>query len=87
MLRSCLLLAVVSTSVLATSPSFAQRQTQGMQYQQTQGTPEDQKACSKDATRFCRQVLGDDMQVLACFQQNRPKLSRSCQAVLQKYGQ
>ena len=87
MLRSALLLAVVATSVVAASPSFAQRQSQGVQYQQSQGTPDDQKACSKDATRFCRQVLGDDFAVLACFQQNRAKLSRSCQAVLQKYGQ
>jgi len=82
------------TAVLTTvaSPAFAQRQQQGQACppRQAQGTPEDERACRTDATRLCRQVLlacGDEMAMLACFQQNRARLSRSCNAVLQKYGQ
>jgi hypothetical protein len=51
------------------------------------GTPEDQAACNPDARRLCREYVGNDMAVLACFQQNRPKLSPACAAVLRKYGQ
>jgi len=50
------------------------------------GTPEEQKACSRDASRFCRKQLGDDMAVSQCLQQHRAKLSRSCQKVFQSHG-
>lgn len=53
----------------------------------TRGTAEDQRACGSDARKFCRGVIQDDFAVLRCFQQNRPKLSRACRAVLEKYGQ
>ena len=42
------------------------------------GTPDEQHACSRDASRFCRQVLNNDMAVQPCLQQNRARLSRSC---------
>ena len=50
------------------------------------GTPEEQKACSRDASRFCREQLGDDMAVQQCLQQHRAKLSRKCQKVFQSHG-
>jgi hypothetical protein len=50
------------------------------------GTPQEQKACSRDASRFCRKQLGDDMAVQQCLQQNRAKLSRGCQKVFQSHG-
>jgi hypothetical protein len=50
------------------------------------GTPQERKACSRDASRFCRQVLGDDMAVSQCLQQHRAKLIRSCQQVFQNHG-
>ena len=49
-------------------------------------TPEDQAACRPDARKYCREHVGNDMAVLACFQQNRAKLSEPCAAVLRKYG-
>jgi hypothetical protein len=52
----------------------------------TRGTPEDQAACRPDARKYCREHVGNDMAVLACFQQNRAKLSAPCAAVLRKYG-
>ena len=50
------------------------------------GTPEEQRACSRDAQRFCRQQLNDDSAVQQCLQQNRTRLSRSCQRVFQSHG-
>ena len=66
-----------------TAPAEAQRGTSS----QGRGTTSDERACSSDARKFCSRALGDDMAVLRCFQANRRKLSRSCRAVLRKYGQ
>ena len=52
------------------------------------GTPQEQAACSRDAQRFCRAVISQgDLAVLACFQQNRAKISPACDAVLRSHGQ
>jgi hypothetical protein len=51
-----------------------------------QGTPQEQKACSRDASKFCRNQLGDDGAVQQCLQRNRPKLSASCRNVFQSHG-
>jgi hypothetical protein len=51
------------------------------------GTPQEQQACSRDASRFCRKQLGDDAAVQQCLQQNRQKLSSPCQKVFQSHGQ
>lgn len=53
---------------------------------QHSGTPQEQRACSRDASRFCRQYLGNDNEVQVCLQQNRAKLSRSCSAVFESHG-
>jgi len=50
------------------------------------GTPQEQAACKRDATRFCRKELGDDMAVSQCLQQNRAKLTKSCQNVFASHG-
>jgi hypothetical protein len=51
------------------------------------GTPQEQQACSRDASRFCRKQLGDDTAVQQCLQQNRQRLSSACQKVFQSHGQ
>jgi hypothetical protein len=51
-----------------------------------QGTPAEQQACSRDASRLCRKQLGDDGAVQQCLQQNRTKLSSACQKVFQGHG-
>ncbi len=52
------------------------------------GTPEEQAACSRDVQRHCRAVIDQgDFTVLACLQQNRPKLSAACEKVLKDHGQ
>ena len=69
----CLLSMAVSTGAMA---------------QQRSGTPEEQKACNRDVQRHCRTVIDQgDLTILACLQQNRPKISRACDEVLKSHGQ
>jgi hypothetical protein len=56
--------------------------------QQRSGTPDEQKACTRDVQRFCRLVMDQgDFTVLACLQQHRPKLTKACDQVLRNHGQ
>jgi cysteine rich repeat protein len=56
--------------------------------QQHSGTPEEQKACAHDVQKFCRAVMDEnDLTVLSCLQQNRPKLTKACELVLKNNGQ
>jgi len=56
--------------------------------QQHGGTDAEQKACARDVSRFCRKVMDQgDFTVLACLQQNRPKLTPACNQVLTSHGQ
>ena len=74
-----LLLAITLLSISLSTAASAQ----GMR-----GTPEEQRACSRDAQRFCRSVIDQgDLAVLACFQQNRAKISAACDQVLRSHGQ
>jgi hypothetical protein len=50
------------------------------------GTPQEQQACSRDASRLCRKQLGDDTAVQLCLQQNRAKLSAPCKRVFASHG-
>jgi hypothetical protein len=54
--------------------------------QSPKGTPQEQQACTRDAQRFCRQQLGNDGAVQTCLQQNKAKLSTSCQKVFASHG-
>lgn len=56
--------------------------------QQRSGTAEEQAACSRDVQRYCRPVIDQgDFTILACLQQNRPKLTAACNQVLKNHGQ
>jgi hypothetical protein len=56
--------------------------------QQRSGTPTEQKACARDVQRFCRALMDQgDFTILACLQQNRPKLTSGCSQVLTSHGQ
>ena len=58
------------------------------QQQPRSGTPEEQAACSRDVQRHCRAVIDQgDFTILACLQQNRPKISPACDQVLKSHGQ
>jgi len=70
-------LALAVTLLLANVPlAFAQHQ----------GTPQEQNACSRDASRLCRKDLGNDGAVQSCLQANRAKLSKSCSKVFASHG-
>jgi hypothetical protein len=73
-------LALILLSLSVSTGAIAQ--------QQRSGTPEEQRACSRDVQRFCRPVIDQgDFTVLACLQQNRPKLTKACDQVLRNHGQ
>ena len=71
-------LLVVTLFCMGSSASFAQGG--------YAGTPQEQQACSRDSSRFCRKQMGDDTAVQQCLQQNRTKLSSACQKVFQSHG-
>ena len=50
------------------------------------GSPQEQQACSRDASRLCRKDLGNDGAVQSCLMGNRAKLSKSCSKVFQSHG-
>jgi len=75
-----LFLALTLFSISVSTGAIAQ--------QQRSGTPEEQKACSRDVERHCRPVIDQgDFTILACLQQNRPKLSPACAQVLKDHNQ
>ena len=76
-------LALMLLSVSVSTGAIAQQQ-----QQQRSGTPEEQKACSRDVQRFCRPVIDQgDLTILGCLQDNRPKLTSACDQVLKSHGQ
>ena len=76
-------LALTLFSISVSTGAIAQQQPQ-----QRSGTPEEQKACTRDVQRYCRLVMDQgDFTVLACLQQHRPKLTKACDQVLRNHGQ
>ena len=74
------ILLVVSLLSLTASTAFAEGQ--------HSGTEQEQKACSRDVTKFCRSLMDQgDLVILSCLQQNRPKLTAACNQVLVSHGQ
>ena len=74
------LLALTLLSLAASSGAFAQ--------QQRSGTPEEQKACTRDVQKFCRPVIDQgDFTILACLKEHRAKISAACDQVLKNNGQ
>jgi hypothetical protein len=65
----------------------AQTQQSAPQGDLLSGTPEEQAACSPDATKFCSDAIPDTFRVLACLQDHREKLRKACQKVLEDHGQ
>ena len=75
-----ILLALILLSVSVSTGAFAQGQ--------RSGTPEEQKACTRDVQRICRAVIDQgDLVILSCLQQNRAKISPACDQVLKSHGQ
>jgi hypothetical protein len=80
-MRKSFLALILLSSSIATG-AIAQPQAQ------RSGTPAEQVACTRDVQRHCRPVIDQgDFTILACLQQNRPKLSKACDQVLKDHGQ
>ena len=79
MSRTFLLATITLTALSGLSNAPALAQGHG-------GTPQEQQACSRDASRLCRKDLGNDNAVQSCLQANRAKLSRSCSKVFASHG-
>jgi Cysteine rich repeat len=78
MRKSLLALTLLSLSI--STGAFAQGQ--------RSGTPEEQKACTRDVQRFCRPVIDQgDLVILSCLKENRTKISQACDQVLKSHGQ
>jgi hypothetical protein len=75
------LLALALLSIPLSSDAFAQQQSRS-------GTPEEQKACTRDVQKHCRAVIDQgDFTILACLKENRTKISAACDQVLKTHGQ
>jgi len=75
-----LFVALTLLSASLSTAAFAQ--------QQRSGTPEEQKACTRDVQKFCRPVIDQgDFTILACLKDNRTKISGACDQVLKNHGQ
>jgi hypothetical protein len=75
------LLILSLLSVTATGAAFAAEGPHS-------GTDEEQKACAKDVTKFCRPLMDQgDLVILGCLKENRPKISAACNQVLVSHGQ
>ena len=73
------LLTLTLLSIPVSTAAFAEERS---------GTPEEQKACARDVQRLCRPMINQgDFVILACLQQNRPKISQACDQVLKTHGQ
>jgi len=77
MTRLCLSLSLALALLLANVP---------LALAQHAGSPQEQNACSRDASRFCRKDLGNDGAVQSCLQQNRSRLSSACRKVFESHG-
>ena len=74
-------LALILLSLSVSTGAIAQQQ-------QRSGTPAEQKACAHDVQKFCRPLMDQgDLVILACLQQNRPKLTGAFNQVLTSHGQ
>ncbi|MBV8699193.1 cysteine rich repeat-containing protein [Bradyrhizobium sp.] len=51
--------------------------------QQYRGSYEQQMACTPDVWRFCSSEVPDAGRIVACLQQNTPRLSPGCRAVFE----
>jgi hypothetical protein len=78
MRKFILVLSVLSAT--ASTGAFAQAQ--------HGGTDAEQKACARDVQKFCRKLMDQgDLVILSCLKENRPQISKPCNAVLVSHGQ
>jgi hypothetical protein len=67
--------------LIVSGSAWAQNGQPGMPHTQAE-----ERACSGDAHRFCREALGDDFRVSSCLQEHRERVSRGCRTMLEGHG-
>jgi hypothetical protein len=73
--------ALTLLSLSLSDAAFAQQSPQ-------RGSAEEQKACTRDVQKHCREVIDQgDFTILACLKENRAKISEACNTVLKNHGQ
>jgi hypothetical protein len=78
MIRSlCIIVALLAAS---TSASAQNNEPSGAD------NAAEEKACSGDAKRLCKNEIPDDFRVASCLQEHRAQVSRPCRAVLEGHG-
>jgi hypothetical protein len=76
-----MLRTLLAATLLVSASTFSFAQARG-------GTPEEQKACAPDVSRYCRAVMNEsDLTILGCLKAYRTKLSKKCDKVLTDNGQ
>lgn len=69
MARTALIAALL---MMMSASGFAQDPKRG-------GSSEQQQACTKDVSRYCRKVMdSDDQAIFDCLKQHRAKISKAC---------
>jgi len=76
----------VAAFLMLSPVAYAQQQAPSPFPNMMKGTPQEEAACAPDSTRFCKRFEPDALQVLGCLQQNRERISKSCQQVLRNRG-
>jgi hypothetical protein len=84
MCRATLILAAMLAITVTTSPVHAQLP---LPLPGMQGTQTEQSSCHPDFVKYCKQFGDDQFAVLRCLQENRTKISKACQKVLEAHGQ
>jgi hypothetical protein len=76
--------AAVLLAAVSSTPGLAQKKDDSG----NQGTSEEQAACRRDTRKFCRHLKPDEGSgaFLSCLQDNRKKLSKACNAVLESHN-
>lgn len=77
----CIVIAVVSVS----SAAWAQHSPNNNPGGEPHSAAEE-RACSGDAHRFCKDAIGDDFRVGSCLQEHRERLSHACRTILEGHG-
>ncbi len=51
------------------------------------GTSDQQRACSRDVSRYCRHVMNDgDEVIFGCLREHHTKLSKACRKIIDTSG-
>ena len=74
---------------LWSSVSFAQENVRGSRAVEPRGTSQEEAACRRDVRKFCQDIptTAGTLSFLSCLKENRSKISKACQKVLESHGQ